>query len=404
VHGDIHPANLISPDSDRAPFLVDFSLLKARTEVERPSLETSSQSLSERGRPYFTAPERVRFGRITPSTDLYALGVSALLLHTGQEPSQLYDETLARWTLDSLDPEVQHWLAPLLEDHPARRVQRASDALQLLDQPAAFSPAGPAAASASAASPLDAQAPPPPAPFPPLGVDPVPLISKAAFHDQLVETYGPMVALLLEAVPTLVPPESLLALRQKLVQAGLDVADVDAAIRVAADAVPTAPAAGEPGPEIPAAIAPSTAAEPSELPPVDGLAVLRNRLGLMGAKLGCGLEQCGACAVIADGEKVLSCVRAVSEFEGSEIVTVEGLAGDGELNPVQRAFLDENAAQCGYCTSGLIVALTAFLENAPKPDRQGALAALDGHLCRCGAHPDVLRAIDRLIAERADGA
>ena len=131
--------------------------------------------------------------------------------------------------------------------------------------------------------------------------------------------------------------------------------------------------------------------------------VLRNRLGLVGAKLGCGLEQCGACAVIADGEKVLSCVRAVSEFEGSEIVTVEGLAEDGELKPVQRAFLDENAAQCGYCTSGLIVALTAFLENAPKPDRQGAIAALDGHLCRCGAHPDVLRAIDRLIAERADG-
>ena len=132
--------------------------------------------------------------------------------------------------------------------------------------------------------------------------------------------------------------------------------------------------------------------------------VLRNRLGLMGAKLGCGLEQCGACAVIADGEKVLSCVRAVSEFEGSEIVTVEGLAGDGDLNPVQRAFLDENAAQCGYCTSGLIVALTGYLETTPRPDRQGAIAALDGHLCRCGAHPDVLRAIDRLIAERADGA
>ena len=98
--------------------------------------------------------------------------------------------------------------------------------------------------------------------------------------------------------------------------------------------------------------------------------VLRNRLGLMGAKLGCGLEQCGACAVIADGEKVLSCVRAVSEFEGSEIVTVEGLAEDGELNPVQRAFLDENAAQCGYCTSGLIVALTDYLETTPCPDRQ----------------------------------
>ena len=131
--------------------------------------------------------------------------------------------------------------------------------------------------------------------------------------------------------------------------------------------------------------------------------VLRNRLGLVGAKLGCGLEQCGACAVIADGEKVLSCVRAVSEFEGAEIVTVEGLAQDGGLNPVQRAFLDENAAQCGYCTSGLIVAIANYLETATDPDREGTIEALDGHLCRCGAHPDVLRAIDRLLAERADG-
>ena len=131
--------------------------------------------------------------------------------------------------------------------------------------------------------------------------------------------------------------------------------------------------------------------------------VLRNRLGLMGAKLGCGLEQCGACAVIADGEKVLSCVRAVSEFAGARIVTVEGLAGDGDLNPVQRAFLDESAAQCGYCTSGLIVAIASYLETASSPDRAGAIEALEGHLCRCGAHPDVLRAIDRLIAERADG-
>ncbi len=127
--------------------------------------------------------------------------------------------------------------------------------------------------------------------------------------------------------------------------------------------------------------------------------VLRNRLGLVGAKLGCGLEQCGACAVISDGEKVLSCVRAVSEFEGAEIVTVEGLADGDALNPVQRAFLEENAAQCGYCTSGLIVAIVNYLETAPDPDRAGAIEALDGHLCRCGAHPDVLRAIDRLLAE-----
>ena len=131
--------------------------------------------------------------------------------------------------------------------------------------------------------------------------------------------------------------------------------------------------------------------------------VLRNRLGLVGAKLGCGLEQCGACAVIADGEKVLSCVRAVSEFEGAEIVTVEGLAGGDALSLVQRAFLQENAAQCGYCTSGLIVAIANYLETAPDPDRAGAVEALDGHLCRCGAHPDVLRAVDRLLAEGSDG-
>ena len=131
--------------------------------------------------------------------------------------------------------------------------------------------------------------------------------------------------------------------------------------------------------------------------------VLRNRLGLAGAKLGCGLEQCGACAVIVDGEKVLSCVRAVSEFEGCAITTVEGLAADEELNPVQSAFLEAGAAQCGYCTSGLIVAVTAYLRATPCPGRRGAVEALQGHLCRCGTHADVLRAVDRLIAEGADG-
>ena len=131
--------------------------------------------------------------------------------------------------------------------------------------------------------------------------------------------------------------------------------------------------------------------------------VLRNELGLVGAKLGCGLEQCGACAVMADGETVLSCVRAVSEFEGRRIVTVEGLAEDGALHPVQRAFLDAGAAQCGYCTSGLIVALTAYFQAAERPDRQGAVEALRGHLCRCGAHADVLRAVDRLLAGQTDG-
>ena len=128
------------------------------------------------------------------------------------------------------------------------------------------------------------------------------------------------------------------------------------------------------------------------------LFVLRNQLGLTGAKLGCGLEQCGTCAVLADGEPVLSCVRAVSEFEGNQIRTVEGLVENGKPSAVQQAFIDEGAAQCGYCTTGLVVATTALLEQNPKPDRQAIDTALADHLCRCGSHIRVLKAIDRLAA------
>lgn len=128
------------------------------------------------------------------------------------------------------------------------------------------------------------------------------------------------------------------------------------------------------------------------------LYVLRNTLNLKGAKLGCGLEQCGACAVLADGEVVLSCVRAVSEFDGQDIRTVEGLSVGGEPNAVQRAFIAESAAQCGYCTSGLVVATTALLKRTPRPNREDINEALADHLCRCGSHVRVLKAIDRLAA------
>lgn len=131
---------------------------------------------------------------------------------------------------------------------------------------------------------------------------------------------------------------------------------------------------------------------------------LRDRLGLTGAKLGCGLEQCGACAVIADGEKVLSCVRAISEFEGAEITTVEGLAGDGLGRRVQRAFAAQAAAQCGYCTPGIVVATTALLRENPAPDDAAVTEALHGHLCRCGSHNRVLKAIRGLIEEGAKNA
>jgi len=131
------------------------------------------------------------------------------------------------------------------------------------------------------------------------------------------------------------------------------------------------------------------------------LFILRNQLGLTGAKLGCGLEQCGACAVLIDGDPVLSCVRAVSEFEDSDIRTVEGLMVDGGPSNVQQAFIDQGAAQCGYCTAGLVVATTALLKRNKQPDRTTIDAALEGHLCRCGSHTRVLRAIETLIAEGA---
>jgi nicotinate dehydrogenase subunit A len=129
------------------------------------------------------------------------------------------------------------------------------------------------------------------------------------------------------------------------------------------------------------------------------LHVLRNLLGLTGAKLGCGLEQCGACAVLVDGESRLSCVAAVAEFEGRNIVTVEGLATDGTLSDVQRAFITETAAQCGYCTPGMIIAVTGLFRRCPKPSDAEVQDALASHLCRCGSHARVLAAVDRLRRE-----
>jgi len=121
--------------------------------------------------------------------------------------------------------------------------------------------------------------------------------------------------------------------------------------------------------------------------------VLRDELKLKGTKLGCGLEQCGACAVLVDGQVVLSCVSAVDSFEGKEITTIEGI-GDTEIGRrVQDAFVDMSAAQCGYCTAGLVVAATALLSSDPLPDQDSVTTALTPHLCRCGSHPRVLRAI-----------
>ena len=120
--------------------------------------------------------------------------------------------------------------------------------------------------------------------------------------------------------------------------------------------------------------------------------VLRNRFGLTGVKVGCGLEQCGACSVLVDGESTLACVRPAADFEGRRIETVEGLGTPGEPGSVQRALIEARAAQCGYCTPGIVVALTGLFRKDPHPDDGAIRAALEPHLCRCGAHPGVLRA------------
>lgn len=129
------------------------------------------------------------------------------------------------------------------------------------------------------------------------------------------------------------------------------------------------------------------------------LYVLRDELKLKGAKFGCGLEQCGACAVLADGETTLTCVTPASAFAGRDVVTVEGLAATEVGARVQSAFIEASAAQCGYCTAGLVVAVTGLLGRNPAPSREEAKAALVPHICRCGAHPRVLRAVE--IAARA---
>jgi nicotinate dehydrogenase subunit A len=128
------------------------------------------------------------------------------------------------------------------------------------------------------------------------------------------------------------------------------------------------------------------------------LYALRNDLGLTAAKLGCALEQCRACAVIVDGEVVPSCVTPVSMFVGREIVTAEGLIADGELHPVQRAFVAEQAAQCGYCIPAMTLTVKALLDRNPDPSDDEIREALVGHLCRCGSHPRVLRAARRAAA------
>ncbi|MGO8951203.1 MAG: (2Fe-2S)-binding protein [Ktedonobacterales bacterium] len=123
------------------------------------------------------------------------------------------------------------------------------------------------------------------------------------------------------------------------------------------------------------------------------LYVLRNELRLNGPLFGCGLEQCGACLVLRGAEPARSCMLPVSEVAGSQITTLEGLGTAEELHPVQQAFIQEQAAQCGYCSNGMIVAVAALLWRHPHPTDDQIREALDTHLCRCGSHLRIMRAV-----------
>jgi nicotinate dehydrogenase subunit A len=126
------------------------------------------------------------------------------------------------------------------------------------------------------------------------------------------------------------------------------------------------------------------------------LYLLRGNLGLHGPRFGCGLAQCGACTVHIDGQAVRSCVLPLSSLnENSKVVTLEGLGTPDNLHPVQRAFIQEQAAQCGYCINGMIMQAAAFLAGSPKPSEADVKNALAANLCRCGTHARILRAVMR---------
>ena len=131
------------------------------------------------------------------------------------------------------------------------------------------------------------------------------------------------------------------------------------------------------------------------------LYVLRNDLQLKGARFGCGLGQCGACTVLVDGKPVQSCDFPLSAATGKSVTTVEGLSVGGKLHPLQEAFIAEQAAQCGYCATGIIMSAKALLDVNPRPSDADIRAALKGNLCRCGTHQLILKAIKRAAKELA---
>ena len=133
------------------------------------------------------------------------------------------------------------------------------------------------------------------------------------------------------------------------------------------------------------------------------LDVLRNHLGLVGTKFGCGLEQCGCCMVLVDGRPEKSCGKALSTVAGKTILTIEGLGTPERPHPLQQAFLDEQAGQCGYCLPGILITAKALLDVNPAPSRREIALALDDNICRCGSHARILRAVERAAVQMRGG-
>jgi aerobic-type carbon monoxide dehydrogenase small subunit (CoxS/CutS family) len=131
--------------------------------------------------------------------------------------------------------------------------------------------------------------------------------------------------------------------------------------------------------------------------------VLRNNLGLTGTKFGCGTGFCGACTVLVNNEPVRSCSTAVGDIAGKKIVTIEGLEKKGKLHPVQKAFIEHDALQCGYCTPGMIMTVTGLLIKNPSPTRQEIIDGLENNYCRCSAHVRIIEAVQTAVTEMKGG-
>jgi aerobic-type carbon monoxide dehydrogenase small subunit (CoxS/CutS family) len=131
--------------------------------------------------------------------------------------------------------------------------------------------------------------------------------------------------------------------------------------------------------------------------------VLRNHFGLTGTKFGCGNGFCGACTVLLDNEAVRSCQLSIGDVAGKKVLTIEGLATDGKLHPVQQAFIDHDALQCGYCTSGMIMNAVALLIKNPNPTKKEIISGMEQNLCRCGTHVRIIQAVETASAQMKGG-